>query len=342
MNIVVDINHPAHVHFFKHFIWAMQERGHQVLITASDKDIAFQLLDEYRLPYVNLGTYGKSLFRKMWALLVLDYRMYRAVKGFNPDVILGIGTIRGAHVAWWLGKKSFVFDDTEHATEQIFLFLPFATRVYTPECFRKSFGKKQIRYQGYHELAYLHPSWFKPDPRVLAMAGLSASEPFFVVRFVGWDATHDVGQKGLSLEAKRRIIAMLAERGRVIITSEKRLPAEFESYRLRVEPTRIHDLLYYTALYIGESPTMATESALLGTPAVLINSWAVQAGNMIELERDYGLMSSFKKAGPAFMRLQEFLAKTGLKAEWAEKRRRLLERKIDVTQFMIDEVERAD
>ena len=47
MRIVVDINHPAHVHYFKNFIWEMEKRGHAILITASEKDISYRLLDAY-------------------------------------------------------------------------------------------------------------------------------------------------------------------------------------------------------------------------------------------------------------------------------------------------------
>jgi hypothetical protein len=28
MNILVDIGHPAHMHFFKNFLWDMQKKGH--------------------------------------------------------------------------------------------------------------------------------------------------------------------------------------------------------------------------------------------------------------------------------------------------------------------------
>jgi hypothetical protein len=45
MKILVDINHPAHVHFFKNFIWEMEERGNLILITCSKKDVAIPLLN---------------------------------------------------------------------------------------------------------------------------------------------------------------------------------------------------------------------------------------------------------------------------------------------------------
>ena len=43
MRVVVDINHPGHVHYFKTFVREMEQRGHVVLITASHKDVAIQL-----------------------------------------------------------------------------------------------------------------------------------------------------------------------------------------------------------------------------------------------------------------------------------------------------------
>ncbi|MBT4513007.1 MAG: DUF354 domain-containing protein [Chloroflexi bacterium] len=51
MRLLVDIGHPAHVHFFKNAIWALQSRGHNVLITARKKEIALDLLDAYGFDY---------------------------------------------------------------------------------------------------------------------------------------------------------------------------------------------------------------------------------------------------------------------------------------------------
>jgi len=45
MKILIDISHPAHVHFFKYFIRNMQNKGHDIKITAKDKDLTLKLLD---------------------------------------------------------------------------------------------------------------------------------------------------------------------------------------------------------------------------------------------------------------------------------------------------------
>ena len=78
MRIVVDINHPAHVHYFKNFIWEMEKRGHEILITASHKDVATELLHRYNLPFIDLGSYGSSLVKKILNLPIMDLKMYRA------------------------------------------------------------------------------------------------------------------------------------------------------------------------------------------------------------------------------------------------------------------------
>lgn len=94
MKIVVDINHPAHVHYFKNFIWEMENRGHEILITASEKEISYTLLDLYNFKYTKIGNYGRSIPRKLINVFLLDIRMYQAVKEFNPDIFLGFGSIR--------------------------------------------------------------------------------------------------------------------------------------------------------------------------------------------------------------------------------------------------------
>ncbi|MFW9998329.1 MAG: hypothetical protein ACFFD4_40195, partial [Candidatus Odinarchaeota archaeon] len=63
-----------------------------------------------------------------------------------------------------MGVPVYVFYDTEHATISNLLAYPFATCIYVPRCYRKQIRWRHVRYSGYHELAYLHPKYFKPDP----------------------------------------------------------------------------------------------------------------------------------------------------------------------------------
>jgi len=336
MRIVVDINHPAHVHFFKHFVWSMRAAGHEVLITASDKDMALHLLDRYGFEYVNLRSYGRHLVQKMIRLPIMDVRLWRAARRFRPDVLLGVASVRAAHAAALLRSRCIIFDDSEHARIEVRLYLPFVERVCTPSCFKRDLGPRHLRYDGFHELAYLHPSRFRADPAILGDAGLAPGEPFSVVRFVSWGAVHDVGQKGFRRDEKRRLVDTLAERGRVFVVSEGPLEAEFEPHRLTVPPERIHDLLFYAQLYVGEGATMATEACLLGTPSVYVSSLVGTMGNFEELGPRWDLVHAFRSASPAIADAAALAGDAEAKAAWGRKRERLLEEKVDVTQWMID------
>ena len=338
VKIVVDINHPAHVHYFKHFIWEMERRGHEILITASSKEMSLALLRNYKFNFINLGSYGNSLPEKCINLPFMDLKLYKAVKSFNPDIFIGFSSARAAHVSTLMRKPCINFDDTEHARWEHKLYAPFTDTIVTPTCFRKDFGKKQIRYSGYIELAHLHPKYLTPNPAVMAEIGLSKLDTFIILRFVSWRAVHDVRQHGVI--DKAAFVRGLEIYGRVLISAECILPKELEKYRITVSPEKLHDLLYYASLYIGEGATTATESALLGTPSIYISSLIGQMGNFIELEQKYGLIFNYNDSNKAINKAIELIQKPNLKEEWKKKREKLLRDNIDVTAFMVWFIER--
>ena len=51
MRIIINIGHPGHVHFYRNAILALEERGHEVLVTARAKDITYKLLGIYDIPH---------------------------------------------------------------------------------------------------------------------------------------------------------------------------------------------------------------------------------------------------------------------------------------------------
>ena len=341
VRIVVDISHPGHVHYFKNFVRAARQRGHEVLITASEKEMAYRLLDEYGLDFTPLGGYGSTLASKAINIPRLDLKMYSAVRKFRPDLFLGFGSIRNAHVSKMMRKPAIAFDDTEPSPIEHMLYVPFTDAILTPSSFRKDFGRKHVRYDGYIELAYLHPDNFRPDPTVLQWVGLNKDDPYVIMRFVGWKAGHDVGRGGFELATKFRAVRELEKYGRVLISSELPLPPELEPYRLTAPPGQIHHLLHYARLLVGDSGTMTTEAALLGTPAVRCDSIvaAGDLGNFAELEHRYGLIYNFAAPQPALDRALSLVARPRLKEEWRAKRDAMLRDKIDVNAFMVRFVE---
>lgn len=270
MRIVIDINHPAHVHYFRNFISSMEQEGHKVLVTAIDKDVALQLLNAYGIDFIKLGTHAKTRIGKILSIFLINLKMFYTVRSFRPDIFMGFGSFRAAQVSWVLRKPSIIFDDTEAGVWEQRLYRPFASRIITPDWFRKDFGKKHTKFHGHIELAYLHPSRFVPDRRVIQEEGLGKEELFILVRLVSWSAGHDQGQTGI--KDPIRLVKGLSTIARVIISAEGELPEELELFRMKTSPNHFHDLLSCSVLYIGEGATVATEAALLGIHAIYVNT----------------------------------------------------------------------
>lgn len=338
MKIIVEIGHPAHVHHFKNMIWQLEKKGHQIQLCAIDKENSLDLLDIYGFNYKILGVNrGKGIASKIPLLIESELKMFKIAKEFKPDLFITRASPASIHTSKLFRKTSISFSDTEHATLVASITFPFVDAIFTPSCYKRDLGKKHIRYNGYHELAYLHPNYFTPNPEVLNKLGLSEDDTFIILRFSSWGAHHDRGHHGI--QNKIEFVKELEKYGRVLITSEDELDDTLEKYRIKVSPEKLHDLLYYASLYVGDGATTAVESAILGTPSIYVSSLVGTMGNFIELEEKYGLLFNYKDSDEALNKAVELLQKSGLKEEWKPKRERLLDDKIDVTAFMVKVVE---
>ena len=333
MKVLFNLGHPAHVHLFKNIIWNLETMDHEVKILTRNKDIIKYLLDAYAFKYDIISTEGKGLLGLGKELLIQDFQLFKIAKNYMPDIMLGVLDPPIAHVGKVLSIPSINITDTEHAKLANMLTLPYSSAILTPSCYHNKIGPKQVCYNGYHELAYLHPNYFTPDLAVLTELGLAKGDPFIIVRFVSWQASHDVGQHGI--RDKVGLVKALEQYGRVLITSEGALPPELQPYQIRVSAEKLHDLLYYAALHVGEGGTTASEAAVLGTPSIYVSSLVGTMGNFIELEETYDLLYSFTDDNTALGKAIEILQNPASKEEWRTKRERLLEDKIDVTAFMV-------
>ena len=347
MRILFDIGHPAHVHFFRHVIESLKQNGHEILVTAREKEVTYHLLRSYNIPFTPRGGFRKGMLDKALGLLKTDYQMYKIAKSFQPDILIGVHNPYIAHVSRLLNRRSIIFTDTERVGIASTLTFPFADVVLTPSCFTETINrKKQVFFNGYKELGYLHPNQFTPDPSVLNDLGLREGEKFIILRFISWGASHDTNLHGVVKGSEVDIAKTLSEYGRVFVTSEKELDPVLEPYRISVPPEKIHSLLYYASLYFGEGGTMATESAVLGTPSIHVESTdeGVATGNFIgnylDLRNNYDLLYFYPDQDSALEKAREILENPYSKSEWLKKREILLQEKIDVTQWMVDFIEK--
>lgn len=332
-NILIDIGHPAHVHYFKNFIKIMKRKGHEFLITSRNKEIAHYLLKSYNISFVDRGKGSNNIIGKLLNILKYDYIILKESLKFDPDIFISPGAVYPAQVSKLLRKPYIAFDDTEHSTAQYRLYSPFTDVVLTPLCFNRDLGKKQIRFNGYLELCYLHPNYFKPDPSVLDLLKVKKDEKYVIMRFVSWQASHDIGQSGLSLEMKKKAVKEFSKYARVFISSEGGLPDDLKRYQIKIPPEKMHDALAFATLFVGEGATMASECAVLGTPAIYVNS--LEVGYCTEQEKKYGLVFNYRNSDGVLEKAQELLRIPNLKQEWQKRRQKMLSDKIDVTAFMV-------
>lgn len=333
MKILIDIGHPAHVHYFRNFISIMKKKGHEFLIISRDKEVTFQLLKAYDLPYIPRGKGGKSLVGKLLYLIKADLIILRHAKRFKPDIFLSFGSTYAAHASRLCSKPHIALDDTEHAIFELLMYPPFSDVILNPSVYWKKFSPKQLFFESYMELFYLNPKYFTPDISIINSYGISSNQKFFILRFVSWNASHDIGQRGLSFKSKIKLVRTLEKYGRVLISSEGSLQEVLKSNQIKIRPEHLHHFLAFATLYIGEGSTTASECAVLGTPNIYINSLIVSYCK--EQEEKYGLCFHLTKENMVIEKAIEIINNKDIHQEYQEKRRRMLNDKIDGTAFIV-------
>jgi uncharacterized protein len=345
VRILFDILHPTHVHIFRNLIQELRARGHSIHLTMREKDVAKQLLDEYGLPYEVISR------QRAGAGLGVEFvergaRLWRSIARFRPDFLVGcmgpsiasVGRLRRA----LLGDRAriIVFYDTEMASLTNSFVYPLADYVCTADCYQGPVRGHHLTYPSYQQLAYLHPQRFTPDPRVVKAAGIEPSSRYFLLRFVAYQASHDLGVNGISLDRKLALVRALSTHGRVLVSSEKALPRELEPYALRVSASHMHHVLAFASLLVGESATMASEAACLGVSAVYISPHG--RGYTDDQERRYGLVHNFTGArfsSDWVSAAARLAGDPNLVTRARDARRRLLNEKIDLTAWMLELLE---
>lgn len=337
MKIIIGMGHPKDVHLWKNTINNLKRHGHEVKILAWDKDVTLHLLDAYGYQYEILGKSCRSFIKKASGLFKSELISLKVVNRFKADIFVGREPCL-AHMSILTKKPNIYFEDTEHANLVHWLTFPFSDAICTSTSYKKRINpKKHVTFNGYQELAYLHPKYFEPNDSVLDDLGINKNDKLVILRLVAWGGSHDIGHKGI--EDIENFVKELEKYAQVFILSEGPIDEKYEKYRLEVKPEKIHDLLYYANMYVGEGATMAAEAGILGTPSIFISSAAGILGYLEELENKYELVYSFPEPKKALPKILHILEDDDSKKIWRDKREKLLKEKIDVTEYMTGFIE---
>lgn len=310
MKILIDIGHPAHVHYFKTIIKRMKDE-HTFVVTARSREYVAELLKANDIEYVSRGKGKDGFFGKLlYMVFATNFIFWKCFKK-TPDLFLSFSSPYAAQAAFLLRRPHIALNDTEHTDKTHGLFTyPFSKAILTPFVYNSDIGPKQIRFKSTMEFFYLTSNVFKVDPSIHEFLDIKSSDKYVVLRFISWSAHHDFGHSGLSIEHKREIISFLKDGFQIFISSEGTLEQEFEQYKIKIPPEKMHDVLANASLFIGESGTMASESAILGTHALFISS--LPSMGSLKLAEDAGLLKHFNNGEQVL----EYISGLGLGKEF--------------------------
>ncbi|MDP3115415.1 MAG: DUF354 domain-containing protein [Candidatus Cloacimonadaceae bacterium] len=335
MNILIDVGHPAHVHNFRNLYHDLIKR-HEIVVTCKSVPIIIKLLKTYNIPYIDLGEKGSHIADKFIRQIGFNRKIRAIIHERNIDVAMGL-SFSIIYATKLTKATSLLFDDDDQEPQPLTAKFasPFADFILSPDVLSYEKLKNALYYPGYHEIAYLHPRVYKPNSDLLSKYGIRENEKYFVLRFSAFKAHHDIHASGMSVAQKHTLVNMLSEYGRVFITMESEIQAEFEQYRMPIEPHEMHDFLHYSQLLVCDGQTMCTEAAMLGVPSFRCNSFVGRVAVLEEEEKKYGLTYAFLPRQFDWMlyKIEELIKTANYKETWQLKRQRLLENKIDVTAF---------
>ena len=339
MKILININHPAHVHYFRNFIKLMEVKGDRFCVINRDDKMINQLLDYYGIKHAirNKRPEKKGTIPSLMNLMRMILWCIRKSFSFHPDLYMGFASSACAITSFLFRKPSILIDDTEHNSMTHKLYMPVCTKVLTPFYFKKDLGNKdkQIRFNAYVEQLYLHSSYYKSDEGVLRELNVKPKE-YVIVRYVAYDAHHDLKVHPLSEETKKNIVKEIAKRYRVFVSLEKSVKDSFyDDYRLKISPEKMHDLEANAKFMIAEGATMASETFVHGVPYLYINP--LKVGN-VDYQCEHYPYRCFKTTnGDEALKIVNQLM--DIKIDGDAERRKVEEQTINPTEYLVEFVE---
>jgi uncharacterized protein len=317
VRVWIDVTNSPHVPFFRPLIALLEERGHEVLITARSFAQTLELLDGAGLahevvgpPHGGAGRAGKA--RAMAGRL----RALRAwARGREIDLALSHASHELPLTARTMRIPSAYAFDYEFARAQHGLGCRAATVVIVPDAIPQrrldalgARARKVRRYEGLKEEYYLHG--LRPDPSVLTELGLDREHVVAVVRTPPEVSLYHRHGNPLFTEVLERLGAEPGVDAVVLPRTPEQREAIIARQPRVVVPDRAVDAQSLVALadvVISAGGTMNREAVALGTPVYTtfagrigaVDERLIAEGRLRPLQRADDLVLERKPAGRA-------------------------------------------
>ena len=95
---------------------------------------------------------------------------------------------------------------------------------------------------------------------------------YVLVRYISYDAHHDLVANPLDDETKKEIVIRIASQYKVFVSLESSISDNFyDEYKLNISPEQMHDVEANAKFIVTEGGTMGTECFVLGVPFINLN-----------------------------------------------------------------------
>ncbi len=265
-----------------HFLGVeLEKQGHELLYTARNYDYVLGNFDRLGRTVHSFGKYGgASLYDKLISSSERIIQLARLVRDEKPDLLLSFSSPDAARVAFGLGIRTILMNDTPHATAAARLTMSLSEALVHPSSIDpsvfKEFGARRFfPFDGVDEVLWTRN--FSPDTAVLDQLGIQ-KDRYLVVRCEESKAAY-FQEMYPGIKPGSTIIPDILNRLReqsialpivAFPRYEEQVHALSDLEGVIVPETSVDtmSLLYYSRVSMTGGGTMGREGALLGTPTI--------------------------------------------------------------------------
>jgi predicted glycosyltransferase len=364
--------------FFKPAVDLLLQSGHSVLCTSRQYREAVELARINGLDIKIAGEHGGAeRYDKLAASAKRILELGALVKGFGPEVAVNFSSPEGARVAFGLGIKQLVFNDSPHAEAVARLTIPLADHLLCPWVIPyrawERFGISRKKITMYHALDPV--AWLKrsssevgkrrskdakmsgqkatpqsiklPIPKFLKEikeSAASSGKKIILIRLEEAKASYIADRKLASVDMIDALVEALSESARLLVLCRYQDQIEQVAKRYRGQAYVIREVVNGTVLisqsdiFIGAGGTMTAEAALMGKPTVSIAPVRYYVEKYL---LDCGLVRRANSANGLTKLVSEMVTDRGLSAEQKKRADYILDSMEDPIEVMVTAIKNA-
>ena len=296
MKILIDLLHPADINFFKNAIDALNKRDVDSTIIMRPRGKMIEILKSElpNMQFTPVGKYYTSTSGKLFSIATRNLNLVLFLRKNNFDICTSYGFFVGI-ASRFCRIPSVIFTDDYEYRIPYYLFKSCGGYLVIPTCIPSS-GKNILKYNGFKELAYLHPNYFKPDRKVLEQYGITPTNYVFI---------REVSRVSLNYKKMQQtdlpeVIRSLNNSGLdVVLSLEDKTRADSLKDKCIILEEPIEDifsLMSFALFTISSGDSMARESCLVGTPTIytggrdmIVNRELVEKGCLFKVDENQAL-----------------------------------------------------